>query len=107
MIRQRIRWRRTFWALYGNHDDNSDGATVACYLGGDHKAARRYHTLAGRQRPTSRSRRTRLTDATLLMFDKMMGSLSRKAERKSQEKAASAVRDVQEKLRISPGPAPP
>jgi hypothetical protein len=43
---------------------------------------------------------TGLNDATLLMFDKMMGSLSRKAERKSQEKAASAARDLQEKLRV-------
>ena len=31
---------------------------------------------------------TGLTDSTLLMFDKLMGSLSRKAERRSQEKAA-------------------
>jgi hypothetical protein len=43
---------------------------------------------------------TGLTDATLLMFDKVMGSLSRKAERRSQEKAASAARDLQEKLRV-------
>jgi hypothetical protein len=43
---------------------------------------------------------TGLTDATLLMFDKLMGSLSRKAERKSEEKAASAARDLQEKLRV-------
>ena len=40
-----------------------------------------------------------LTDATLLMFDKLMGSLSRKAERRSQEKAAKSARDLQEKLR--------
>jgi hypothetical protein len=43
---------------------------------------------------------TGLTDATLLMFDKLMGSLSRKAERKSEEKAARAARDLQEKLRV-------
>jgi hypothetical protein len=43
---------------------------------------------------------TGLTDATLLMFDCLMGSLSRKAERKSEEKAASAARDLQEKLRV-------
>jgi len=46
---------------------------------------------------------TALTDATLLMFDKLMGSLSRKAERKSQEKAARAARDLQEKLRVLTG----
>jgi hypothetical protein len=34
---------------------------------------------------------TGLTDATLLMFDKLMGSLSRKAERKSQEKSRACV----------------
>jgi hypothetical protein len=46
---------------------------------------------------------TGLTDATLLMFDKLMGSLSRKAERRSQEKAAKAARDLQEKLRTLTG----
>jgi TnpA family transposase len=46
---------------------------------------------------------TGLTDATLLMFDKLMGSLSRKAERRSQEKAAKAARDLQEKLRALSG----
>jgi len=46
---------------------------------------------------------TGLTDATLLMFDKLMGSLSRKAERRSQEKAAKAARDLQEKLRALTG----
>jgi Domain of unknown function (DUF4158) len=46
---------------------------------------------------------TSLTDATLLMFDKLMGSLSRKAERRSQEKAARAARDLQEKLRVLTG----
>ena len=43
---------------------------------------------------------TELTDATLLMFDKLMGSLARKADRRSQEKAARAARDLQEKLRM-------
>ena len=46
---------------------------------------------------------TELTDATLLMFDKLMGSLSRKAERRSQEKAARAARNLQEKLRMLTG----
>ena len=46
---------------------------------------------------------TGLTDATLLMFDKLMGSLSRKAERRSQEKAAKSARDLQEKLRALTG----
>ena len=46
---------------------------------------------------------TGLTDATLLMFDKPMGSLSRKAERRSQEKAARAARYLQEKLRVLTG----
>lgn len=46
---------------------------------------------------------TELADATLLMFDKLMGSLSRKAERRSQEKAARAALDLQEKLRVLTG----
>src|ERR1700720_2308133 len=46
---------------------------------------------------------TGLSDATLLMFDKLMGSLSRKAERRSQEKAAKSARDLQEKLRALTG----
>ena len=46
---------------------------------------------------------TGLTDATLLMFDKLMGSLSRKAERRSQEKAAKSARNLQEKLRALTG----
>jgi len=41
---------------------------------------------------------------TLLMFDKLMGSLSRKAERRSQEKAAkSARRSAGEAARASTG----
>ena len=48
-----------------------------------------------------------LTDATLLMFDKLMGSLSRKAERRGQEKAAKSARDLQEMLRALTAPAPP
>lgn len=62
-------------------------------------APRRHALLAA----AALSLETGLTDATLLMFDKIMGSLSRKAERKSQEKAASAARDLQEKLRILTG----
>jgi hypothetical protein len=46
---------------------------------------------------------TGLTDATLLMFDKLMGSLSGKAERRSREKAAKVARDLQEKLRALTG----
>jgi len=46
---------------------------------------------------------TGLTDATLLVFDKLMGSLSRKAERRSQEKAAKSAHDLQEKLRALTG----
>jgi hypothetical protein len=62
-------------------------------------ATRRHALLAA----AALSLETGLTDATLLMFDKLMGSLSRKAERKSQEKAASAARDLQEKLRVLTG----
>lgn len=62
-------------------------------------APRRHALLAA----AALSLETGLTDATLLMFDKLMGSLSRKAERKSQEKAAGAARDLQEKLRVLTG----
>jgi len=46
---------------------------------------------------------TGLTDATLLMFDKLMGSLSRKAERRSQEKAAKSAHDLQSRRSASFG----
>ena len=46
---------------------------------------------------------TSLTDSTLLMFDKLMGSLSRKAERRSQEKAAKAAGELLNKLRVLTG----
>ena len=41
-----------------------------------------------------------LTDATLLMFDKLMGGLSRRAERRASDNAASALRDAQSYLRL-------
>jgi len=62
-------------------------------------APRRHALLTG----AALSLETGLTDATLLMFDKLMGSLSRKAERRSQEKAAKSARALQEKLRALTG----
>lgn len=41
-----------------------------------------------------------LTDATLEMFDKLMASLGRAAERRSDERAARSMREVQADLRI-------
>jgi TnpA family transposase len=41
-----------------------------------------------------------LTDATLLMFGKLMGGLSRRAERRASDNAASALRDAQSYLRL-------
>lgn len=41
-----------------------------------------------------------LTDAALLMFDKLMGGLSRRAERKAVDNAAAALRDTQRHLRL-------
>jgi TnpA family transposase len=41
-----------------------------------------------------------LTDAALLMFDKLMGTLSRRAERGATEGAAGALRDAQIHLRL-------
>ena len=43
---------------------------------------------------------TELTDAALLMFDKLMGGLSRRAERKTVDNAAAALRDAQRHLRL-------
>ncbi len=41
-----------------------------------------------------------LTDAALLMFDKLMGGLSRRAERRASGNAAGALRDAQGHLRL-------
>jgi hypothetical protein len=43
---------------------------------------------------------TGLTDAALLMFDKLMGGLSRRAERRAIDNAAAALRDAQRHLRL-------
>ena len=41
-----------------------------------------------------------LTDAALLMFDKLMGGLSRRAEGRASDNAAGALRDAQGHLRL-------
>ena len=41
-----------------------------------------------------------LTDAALAMFDKLMASLGRAAERKTDERAARSMREVQGDLRV-------
>jgi hypothetical protein len=46
---------------------------------------------------------TALTDAVLSMFDKLMGSLSRRAERRSEERAARSARDLRAQLRLLAG----
>jgi hypothetical protein len=43
---------------------------------------------------------TELTDAALLMFDKLMGTLSRRAEQSATDGAAGALRDAQVHLRL-------
>jgi hypothetical protein len=43
---------------------------------------------------------TALTDAALVMFDKLMGSLSRRAERRSEEQAARSAGDLRTQLRL-------
>ena len=42
---------------------------------------------------------TAVTDATLAMFDKLLGSLSRKAERQAVDKSFQSLREVQGHLR--------
>ncbi len=49
---------------------------------------------------------TGLTDATLLMFDTLMGSLSRKAERRSQERQPAPLAICKRSCGCSPAPAP-
>ena len=46
---------------------------------------------------------TMLTDATLFMFDKLLGSLSRRAERRSDKRAARSVGDLRAQLRTLAG----
>ena len=46
---------------------------------------------------------TVLTDATLLMFDKLMGGLSRRAERRSEEQAARSAGELRVRLRTLAG----
>ena len=46
---------------------------------------------------------TALTDAALSMFDKLMGSLSRRAERRSEEHAARSAGDLRTRLRLLAG----
>ena len=48
---------------------------------------------------------TALTDAALSMFDKLMGSLSRRAERRSEEHAARSAGDLRTRLRLLAGVA--
>ena len=43
---------------------------------------------------------TALTDAALSMFDKLMGSLSRRAERRSEQQAARSAGDLRTRLRV-------
>jgi hypothetical protein len=42
---------------------------------------------------------TALTDATLAMFDKLVGSMSRKAERQTADRSLQSLREVQGYLR--------
>jgi hypothetical protein len=46
---------------------------------------------------------TTLTDAALAMFDKLLGSLSRRAERRSEERAARSTGDLRARLRTLAG----
>jgi TnpA family transposase len=46
---------------------------------------------------------TTLTDAALSMFDKLLGSLSRRAERRSEERAARSTEDLRARLRTLAG----
>jgi Domain of unknown function (DUF4158) len=56
---------------------------------------RRYATLVA----TAIALETHLTDATLLMFDKLIGSAARKAERQTAENSLKALREAQGNLR--------
>ena len=58
-------------------------------------SVRRYAVLAA----TAMRLESQLIDATLTMFDKLMGNLARKAERRTEEKALRSVRDLRAHLR--------
>jgi TnpA family transposase len=61
----------------------------------DLSVPRRYATLV----VAAISFETKLTDATLLMFDKLIGSLARKAERQTADNSLKTLRQVQGSLR--------
>ncbi len=72
----------------------AEGARMTVQHLGDLAAERRHAVLTA----TAIRMEAELTDSVLAMFDKLMGSLGRKAERRTAEKTLQSVRDTQKQL---------
>src|SRR3546814_7972134 len=72
-----------------------EGSRITPQHLGELNALRRHATLAAQGIRLEES----LTDATLTMFDKLLGSMSRRAENRTRDKALKTVRELQGHLR--------
>jgi len=76
-----------------------EGSRITPQHLGELNALRRHATLAAQGIRLEES----LTDATLTMFDKLLGSMSRRAENRTRDKALKTVRELQGHLRTLTG----
>src|SRR3546814_1208311 len=76
-----------------------EGSRITPQHLGELNALRRHATLAA----TGIRLEESLTDATLTMFDKLLGSMSRRAENRTRDKALTTVRELQGHLRTLTG----
>jgi hypothetical protein len=80
-----------------------EGSRITPQHLGELNALRRHATLAA----TGIRLEESLTDATLTMFDKLLGSMARRAENRTRDKAVKTVRELQGHLRTLTGLPPP
>src|SRR3546814_2471606 len=76
-----------------------EGSRITPQHLGELNALRRHATLAA----TGIRLEEDLTDATLTMFDKLLGSMVRRAENRTRDKALKTVRELQGHLRTPTG----
>jgi hypothetical protein len=76
-----------------------EGSRITPQHLGELNALRRHATLAA----TGIRLEESLTDATLTMFDKLLGSMARRAENRTRDKAVKTVRELQGHLRTLTG----
>jgi hypothetical protein len=76
-----------------------EGSRITPQHLGELNALRRHATLAA----TGIRLEESLTDATLTMFDKLLGSMARRAENRTRDKALKTVRELQGHLRTLTG----